>query len=82
MKCVFMAKTTGSQNPQHLPACKGAKAVFGLLVLLIGLYAIAGDLGVLGPKIPVSPWWLLVTLAGLFMLLKAAGMGKCPACGR
>ena len=74
------AKTSvSSQRPQHLSQCKAVKAVFGLLVLIVGLYAVAGDLGALGPKTPVSPWWLLVVLVGLFWLLKAAAGNKCPA---
>ena len=72
-------KSTQGQYPQHLHGCKAAKAVFGLLVLIVGLYAVAGDLGALGPKTPVSPWWLLVVVVGLFTILKAASSGKCPA---
>ncbi|MBI4163329.1 MAG: hypothetical protein HY512_00585 [Candidatus Aenigmarchaeota archaeon] len=76
----MVAKASANQRPQHLPACRGVKAVFGLLVLIVGLYAVAGDLGALGSKIPVSPWWLLVVIVGLFWLLKSAAGGKCPAC--
>jgi len=78
------AKKPVQQNqwPQHAHGCKAAKAVFGLLVLLIGLYAIAGDLGALGAKTPVSPWWLLVVIVGLFTIMKAATAGKCQACSR
>ncbi|HLD57231.1 MAG TPA: hypothetical protein VJA47_02935 [archaeon] len=75
-----MASKGGSQQPRHVSQCRAAKAVFGLLVLIVGLYAVAGDLGALGPKIPVSPWWLLVVIVGLFWLLKSAAGGKCPAC--
>ena len=75
------SSTGSSQRPGHLSQCRGAKAVFGLLVLIVGLYAVAGELGALGSKtLPVSPWWLLVVLVGLFMLLKSAAGGKCPAC--
>lgn len=55
---------------------KPMKLLFGLLVLLVGLYGIAGDMGLLGAKTPVSPWWLLVSLFGLGMLVKATY--KCP----
>ena len=67
-----------SKMPEHAHGCKSVKAVFGLLVLITGLYGIAGDMGLLGAKTPVSPWWILVTLFGLGMLLKASASGKCP----
>ncbi len=75
-----MASKTEART-QHAAGCKKAKMLFGLLILLVGLYAVAGDLGMLGAKIPVSPWWVLVVLFGLGMLMKGAAAGKCPACG-
>jgi len=71
-------KTASNQWPEHAGACKKTKALFGLLILLVGLYGIAGDMGMLGAKPPVSPWWILVFLVGLIVLLKASAGSKCP----
>ena len=75
-----MAAKTTEHWPEHAGACRSMKALFGLLILLVGLYGIAGDMGMLGAKTPVSPWWILVFLAGLMCLLKATAGSKCPAC--
>lgn len=72
-----MAKTN-AKSGEHASGCKSAKAVFGLLFLLVGIYAILKDLGAVSSS--VSFWSLLVFLAGLMWLLKALGSGKCPAC--
>ena len=75
------AKASSDKWPEHAGPCMKMKALFGLLVLLVGLYGIVGDMGILGAKASlVSPWWILVVLAGLMCLLKASAGSKCPAC--
>lgn len=77
-KRIYMAakKANTDQGTMEMHYHKQMKIVFGLLVLLVGIYGIAGDMGLLGAKTPVSPWWLLVSLFGLGMLVKATY--KCP----
>ncbi len=55
-----------------------AKAIFGLLVLIVGLYGVSVEMSWL--QSPVSMWSLLVVLVGLGVLAKAAAYGKCAAC--
>ena len=71
-------KVNTDQRAMETHCHKQMKALFGILVLFVGIYGIAGDMGWLGAKTPVSPWWLLLTLVGLGMLFKATY--KCQAC--
>jgi len=76
-----MAKESSDEKcckTEHASGCRVAKAVFGLLVLFVGLWAILADLGY--AAMSVSPWWVLVFIVGLFWLLKSAAGGRCPAC--
>ena len=64
---------------EHSKGCKAALAVFGLLFLLVGLYAVMGDLG--SATKMVDKWSLVILLGGLMLLLKGAVGGKgCAAC--
>jgi len=74
------SKKSVAKTLEHAPGCMTGKLVFGLLVLLVGLYGVAGDMGWLGAKAPVSPWWLLVVLFGLVIVMKATSCQKCPVC--
>ncbi len=64
---------------EHSKGCRAALAVFGLLFLLVGLYAVMGDLG--SATKMVDKWSLVIVLGGLMLLLKGAFGGKCAACG-
>ncbi len=74
----MVTKESNEKWPEHVGPCKTMKMLFGLLVLLVGLYGIAGDMGML--KVAASPWNILIVLVGLMCLLKASAGNKCPAC--
>ena len=64
---------------EHAKGCRAAIAVFGLLFLVVGVYAVMGDLG--SATKMVDKWSLVILLGGLMLLLKGAVGGKgCPGC--